>query len=375
MLLANIPVNLITGFLGSGKTSFIKRLLEQKPEGERWAVLVNEFGEIGLDGALLGQADGVSIREVPGGCLCCAAGVPTQVAIAQLLRKAKPHRLLIEPTGLGHPDKILAALQNDEYRDVLKVHATVCLVDPRNLNDSRYTGHELFNQQLLVADLVLASKADCYDDMALSNLKAYLDGLGSDALVLPHSTANELGEPLLRALSTPPAKKRGAKMQNASAPAPAIRGVGAIQAAQVTHATQVTHVTQAQPVRPIGLKMARSLFDAPDTADEVMDFNEQGFSRKTHESDGFFSCGWCFSPDWRFDFDALLAVCDATPTLRLKAVMITADGILAINRLEETLSLSELDDAMDSRIEFISRTPLDWDALERQLTAATDGGR
>lgn len=103
-----IPTNIITGFLGVGKTSAILNLMKNKPVNERWAVLVNEFGEIGVDGSLIqgNQAtQQVFIREVPGGCMCCAAGLPMQIALNQLLTEAKPDRLLIEPTGLGHPKK------------------------------------------------------------------------------------------------------------------------------------------------------------------------------------------------------------------------------------------------------------------------------
>ena len=103
----NVPTTIITGFLGVGKTSAILHLLTQKPAHERWAILVNEFGEIGIDKSLFeGQltADsGVFIREVPGGCMCCAASLPMQIALNQLLAASRPHRLLIEPTGLGHP--------------------------------------------------------------------------------------------------------------------------------------------------------------------------------------------------------------------------------------------------------------------------------
>ena len=111
-----VPTNIITGFLGVGKTSTILHLLKSKPNNERWAVLVNEFGEIGIDGALVqGQQteeQGVVIREVPGGCICCAAGLPMQIALNQLLAKAKPDRLLIEPTGLGHPKEVLQVLSS-----------------------------------------------------------------------------------------------------------------------------------------------------------------------------------------------------------------------------------------------------------------------
>ena len=84
-----VPTNIITGFLGVGKTSAILHLLRYKPDNERWAVLVNEFGEIGVDGSLLqgrhAEANGVFVREVPGGCMCCTAGLPMQIALNQLL--------------------------------------------------------------------------------------------------------------------------------------------------------------------------------------------------------------------------------------------------------------------------------------------------
>ncbi len=103
--LEHIPTNILTGFLGVGKTTAILHLLQHKPESERWAVLVNEFGEVGIDGALIAgnysEEQGVFIREVPGGCMCCAAGLPMQMALNMLLARARPDRLLIEPTGLS----------------------------------------------------------------------------------------------------------------------------------------------------------------------------------------------------------------------------------------------------------------------------------
>jgi hypothetical protein len=101
--------NLITGFLGSGKTTSILHLLANKDPAEKWAVLVNEFGEVGIDGALLSDS-GAMIKEIPGGCMCCVNGLPMQVGLNTLLRQGKPDRLLIEPTGLGHPKQILDLL-------------------------------------------------------------------------------------------------------------------------------------------------------------------------------------------------------------------------------------------------------------------------
>ena len=121
-----IPVNVITGFLGVGKTSAILRLLEQKPADEEWAILVNEFGEIGVDQSLLkGQLaprSDVMVFEVPGGCMCCAAGLPMEMALSQIFFLGEPDRLIIEPTGLGHPAEVLGVLAPEAYADQIEFH-------------------------------------------------------------------------------------------------------------------------------------------------------------------------------------------------------------------------------------------------------------
>ena len=112
--LRHIPTNVITGFLGAGKSTVVLDLLKRKPADQSWAVLVNEFGEVGVDSNLISQSQGVEnihVREVPGGCMCCTAGLPMQMAMNMLLARAKPQRLLIEPTGLGHPSEVLATLR------------------------------------------------------------------------------------------------------------------------------------------------------------------------------------------------------------------------------------------------------------------------
>jgi G3E family GTPase len=172
-----IPTTLITGFLGVGKTTAILQLLANKPNNENWAVLVNEFGEIGIDSALLtgnSAEQGVFIREVPGGCMCCASGVPMQVALNQLITKAKPDRLLIEPTGLGHPKEVVEVLSKGKFQESISLQSILCLVDARNLIDKRYTEHPSFVQQLNVADTILAAKADTYSVQDKENLASFI---------------------------------------------------------------------------------------------------------------------------------------------------------------------------------------------------------
>ncbi|MFV3290664.1 CobW family GTP-binding protein [Pseudomonas sp. NY11955] len=129
-MLQNIPTHVIAGPLGAGKTTLIRHLLAQRPANERWAVLVNEFGLVGLDAALLSRdEDGIAIGEVAGGCLCCVNGMPFQVGLGRLLRKSRPDRLFIEPSGLGHPLQLLAQLQQAPWVGVLTIQPLLMVVD------------------------------------------------------------------------------------------------------------------------------------------------------------------------------------------------------------------------------------------------------
>ena len=133
-MLQNIPTHVIAGPLGAGKTSLIRQLMAQRPEGERWAVLINEFGQIGLDAALLTRdADGIALGEVAGGCLCCVNGAPFQIGLGRLLRKARPDRLFIEPSGLGHPAQLLKQLGETPWLGVLALQPCVSVLDAQAL--------------------------------------------------------------------------------------------------------------------------------------------------------------------------------------------------------------------------------------------------
>ncbi len=159
-MLSQIPTHLIAGPLGAGKTSLIRHLLAQKPAGERWAVLINEFGQIGLDAALLEQGDdGIALAEVAGGCLCCVNGAPFQVGLGRLLRKARPDRLLIEPSGLGHPVQLLAQLRQPPWHGVLAVQPALMVLDAAALASGQPLP-DVQRQALDEAGLLLLNKSE-----------------------------------------------------------------------------------------------------------------------------------------------------------------------------------------------------------------------
>ena len=360
MITKPIKTNIITGFLGVGKTTLIKQLLAHKPQDEVWAVLVNEFGEIGIDGGLLNTMTATSdnhqaasspkvvIKEVPGGCLCCAAGVPTQVAINQLIQQAKPDRLLIEPTGLGHPAEITKLLQAPHLKTVITLQTSLCLVDARKVSDNRYHSHDTFIQQLQIADTVIANKAQYYSEQDKLQLTEFMAQLKrSDTPVRfcdDHFTQKAFIEQIIDLLDQPTAQRN-----------------------RETSFIKPTSLLAGGPNQWF-LPMASSTPSVNDNDQQLL--AQQGFIYKTNQGEGCYSSGWIIDNQHSFNFESFMKWIEsvkALNVLRLKAIVITEDGILSINMVDDKLSLDELDDALDSRIEIISEVPLDGEKLQRQM--------
>lgn len=153
-----IPVTIISGFLGSGKTTLLRHCLAHKPAGARWAVLVNEFGVLGIDEALLGDAD--ALAQVAGGCICCTTALLLRTNLNRLIRQ-RPDHLLIEPSGLGHLQGIVALLQEPDLAQWLCISQVWVLVDMSQIENPVYRHHPLFLDQLKSATGLIASKIDC----------------------------------------------------------------------------------------------------------------------------------------------------------------------------------------------------------------------
>jgi G3E family GTPase len=170
----NVPTNIISGFLGVGKTTAILDLFAKKPDTDKWAVLVNEFGKVGIDGCIY-QSSNIAVKEIPGGCMCCAQGLPLQVAVNRLLRETRPDRLIIESSGVGHPAGVLKTLQGEGFNGVLTLKAGICLVDPEHLIDPDYQTNELFIEQIQYADVLVANKTDLASDAALQTFEKLAD--------------------------------------------------------------------------------------------------------------------------------------------------------------------------------------------------------
>jgi G3E family GTPase len=169
-------VNLFAGFLGVGKTTALRHLIACKPENEKWALIVNEFGEIGIDGAVLSGGE-VPVAEIAGGCLCCVAGPQLTVTVANLLRRVRPDRLLIEASGLAHAAGVIDEFRQSELSEALTIGAVVTLVDPRQFVDPGYMRQPMYRDQVMLADVLVANKVDLADVPTMEAFRKQAEGL------------------------------------------------------------------------------------------------------------------------------------------------------------------------------------------------------
>lgn len=315
--------NLITGFLGSGKTTSILHLLAHKDPAEKWAVLVNEFGEVGIDGALLADS-GALLKEIPGGCMCCVNGLPMQVGLNTLLRQGKPDRLLIEPTGLGHPKQILDLLTAPVYEPWIDLRATLCLLDPRLLVDEKTVANENFRDQLAAADIVVANKSDRASAESTRALDAWWRQNG-DNRQLVHADHGQIDAQLL------------------DLPRLNLKALPASEAHSHSHPDKRGLAALSLPA-------------------------QQRWRRSLNSGQGHQACGWIFDADTVFDTIGLLEWARLAPVGRVKGVMRIPEGLVRINRQGDDLHIETQNVAPpDSRIELISSRDADWNALQSAL--------
>ncbi len=150
-------IDIFSGFLGAGKTTLIKKLIEEAFQGEKLVLIENEFGEIGIDGGFLQEA-GINVTEMNSGCICCSLVGDFGKALAQVLETYHPDRVLIEPSGVGKLSDVIAAVQNLELDDV-KLNSFTTVADASKCKIYAKNFGEFYNNQIEHAGCIILSRS------------------------------------------------------------------------------------------------------------------------------------------------------------------------------------------------------------------------
>lgn len=189
-----LPVTIITGFLGSGKTTLLNHILTNQ-QGLKTAVLVNEFGEIGIDNELI-VSTGENMVELNNGCICCTINNDLVDAVYKVLeREEKLDYLVVETTGLADPLPVALTFLGTELRDLTRLDSIITVVDAANYSLDLFKSEAAYSQ-IAYGDVIILNKADLVDEATLNELERKIGEVKEDARIL-RTTRSEVPLPLI----------------------------------------------------------------------------------------------------------------------------------------------------------------------------------
>ena len=181
--MSDLRINLLFGFLGSGKTTLVRRILGERGGGRPMAVIVNEFGEVGVDGDVI-AGDNVNLVELTSGCLCCTLRGSLMSAVEELREKAAVERIVVEATGVASPGDMLEDLNDSKIARELDVGPLVTVVDAPKFTRLQQMLGEFYEEQVENADVLVLNKIDLATQGELDEAKAAVREINPDAVLL-----------------------------------------------------------------------------------------------------------------------------------------------------------------------------------------------
>lgn len=195
-------IDIISGFLGAGKTTFIKKLLQEAISGEQVVLIENEFGEIGIDSGFL-KDSGIEIREMNSGCICCSLVGDFGKSLEEVLTKYKPDRVIIEPSGVGKLSDVMSAVRDVAKNLEVSLNSAVTVVDAAKCKMYMKNFGEFFNNQIENAGTIVLSRTDVADAKKIQQDVELLRALNEKASIIT-TPADSLTGPQLLALIEKP---------------------------------------------------------------------------------------------------------------------------------------------------------------------------
>ena len=195
-------IDIISGFLGAGKTTLIKKLLKDAFQGEQVVLIENEFGEIGIDGGFLKEA-GIQIREMNSGCICCSLVGDFGASLKEVISKYHPDRILIEPSGVGKLSDVIKAVQGVEEETGLVLNSYTTVVDAKKCKMYMRNFGEFFNNQVEYAGAIIMSRTDIVDEAKAQASLELLREINSKAAIITTPIEKLEGKKLLEVMEHP----------------------------------------------------------------------------------------------------------------------------------------------------------------------------
>ena len=195
-------IDIVSGFLGAGKTTFIQRLLDEALKTEQVVLIENEFGEIGIDGGFLKDA-GIEIREMNQGCICCSLVGDFETSLKEVVETYHPDRIIIEPSGVGKLSDIIGAVKSVSGNLPVELHAAVTVVDAKKAKMYARNFGEFFNNQIEYAGTIVLSRTDIASEEKIQEAVRIVRELNADAAVITTPLAELSGSKLQEIISRP----------------------------------------------------------------------------------------------------------------------------------------------------------------------------